>query len=78
MVNDLPPNLTTCQKEKNMGVELLPQKIRDNYEVHEWKHACAILANDFPEEWKDIIELLEQFKLCKSWINVGGVRKEDC
>lgn len=58
-----------------MGVELLPKKIRDNYEVHEWKHACAILANDFPDEWKDIIELLKQFQLCKSWITVGGGSK---
>lgn len=58
-----------------MGVELLPKQIRDNYEVHEWKHACAILANDFPDEWKDIIELLNQFQLCKSWITVGGGSK---
>lgn len=58
-----------------MGVELLPKQIRDNYEVHEWKHACAILANDFPDEWKDIIELLKQFQLCKSWITVGGGSK---
>jgi len=58
-----------------MGVELLPKQIRDNYEVHEWKHACAILANDFPDEWKDIIELLKQFQLCKSWITVSGGSK---
>lgn len=58
-----------------MGVEQLPKQIRDTYEVHEWKHACAILANDFPNEWKDIIELLTKFRLCKSWITVGGGRK---
>lgn len=58
-----------------MGVGLLPKQIRDNYEVHEWKHACAILANDFPDEWNDIIELLKQFRLCKSWITVGGGSK---
>lgn len=58
-----------------MGIELLPQTIRDKYEIHEWKHACAILANDFPEEWQDIIDLLNEFKLCKSWITVGGGRK---
>jgi hypothetical protein len=58
-----------------MGIELLPKSIQDNYEVHEWKHACAILANDFPSEWQDIIDLLNQFKLCKSWITVGGGRK---
>ena len=58
-----------------MGIELLPHKIREKYEVLEWKHACAILKNDFPNEWKDIIDLLGQFTLCKSWIAVGGGRK---
>lgn len=41
-----------------MGIELLPKTIVDKYEVHEWKHACAILKNDFPHEWQDIIDLL--------------------
>jgi hypothetical protein len=58
-----------------MGLELLPPEIIDNYEVHEWKHACAILASDFPNEWQDIIDLLAQFQLCKSWITIGGGSK---
>ena len=58
-----------------MGIELLPESIRQRYEVHEWKHASAILAIDFPAEWNDIIALLEQFQLRKSWIVVGGGRK---
>lgn len=37
-----------------MGLMLLPEFIRENYEVHEWKHACAILKEDFPQEWQDI------------------------
>jgi hypothetical protein len=58
-----------------MGIELLSQPILDNYEVHEWKHACAILSNDFPSEWKDLLDLLNNFELCKSWITVGGGSK---
>lgn len=58
-----------------MAVKLLPKFIRTNYEVHEWKHACAILAGDFPSEWKDIMDLLTQFRLCKSWIEEAGGRK---
>ena len=58
-----------------MGLELLPRFIRENYEVHEWKHACAILNRDFPKEWGDIVELLELFRLRKSWITQGGGRK---
>ncbi len=58
-----------------MGTELLPQYIIDNYEVHEWKHPCAILKSDFPDEWQDIIDLLLNFKLHKSWIEEAGGRK---
>ncbi|MDH2915379.1 MAG: BglII/BstYI family type II restriction endonuclease [Gallionella sp.] len=58
-----------------MGTELLPQYIRDNYEVHEWKHACAILKQDFPNEWNDIIEVLKNFHFRRSWLTVGGGRK---
>ena len=60
-----------------MGTDLLSSYIIENYEVHEWKHACAILVNDFPYEWADILSLLEHFKLCKSWITVGGGRKSE-
>ena len=58
-----------------MSVEDVPKYIQDNYEIHEWKHAITILKGDFPEEWKDIIKVLSNFKLNKSWIEVGGGRK---
>lgn len=58
-----------------MGVERLPAFVREHYEVHEWKHACAILETDFPSEWQDICEVLATFRLMRSWINVGGGRK---
>jgi hypothetical protein len=46
-----------------MGTELLPEHIRELYEVHEWKHACAILQSDFPDEWNDLIAVLEKFQV---------------
>lgn len=55
-----------------MGTELIPQDIRNKYEVHEWKHACAILKSDFPREWQDVIDLLRHFRLCKSSIILPG------
>lgn len=58
-----------------MSTVLIPDSIREKYEVHEWRHACAILKNDFPDEWNDILALLEQFRLCKSWITIGGGSK---
>jgi hypothetical protein len=60
-----------------MAISLLPQFIHDNYEVHEWKHACAILKEDFPQEWQDILDLLTSFRLKKSWItNPGGSKSQ--
>lgn len=58
-----------------MGTDLLPEFVHLHYEVHEWKHACAILRHDFPAEWQDIVDALVAFRFKRSWINVGGGRK---
>ena len=58
-----------------MGTELLPAFIQRHYEIHEWKHACAILKQDFPQEWQDILDVLTNFRLLRSWLTVGGGRK---
>ncbi|MEC2943467.1 MULTISPECIES: BglII/BstYI family type II restriction endonuclease [Bacillus cereus group] len=58
-----------------MGVNLLPDFIINNYEVHEWRHACAILKEDFPQEWEEVISLLDGFKLYKSDIVKAGGNK---
>jgi len=58
-----------------MTLEQIPAGIKELYEIHEWKHACAILQSDFPNEWADIIEVLSQFRLYRSWLTKGGGRK---
>ena len=58
-----------------MGIDLLPAFVRSHYEVHEWKHACAILKQDFVNEWADICDVLNGFRLHRSWLTVGGGRK---
>lgn len=58
-----------------MPIESIPLNIRDNYGIHEWKHAVAILSMDFPEEWKDILDVLASFRLKKSWVTDPGGRK---
>jgi hypothetical protein len=60
-----------------MGLEHLPTNLLDLYEVHEWKHASAILALDFPEEYGDLIDLLNLFKLTKTDIVAPGGRKSN-
>lgn len=49
--------------------------IRKNYEIHEWRHAYAILRQDFTSEYNDLCDVLTRFRLCKSYISVGGGRK---
>ena len=58
-----------------MAIEDLPDFIRENYEIYEWRHATAILAADFPEEWQEILDLLDSFRLYKEWIAEGGGNK---
>jgi hypothetical protein len=58
-----------------MALSALPPFILQHYETHEWKHACAILQQDFPSEWQDICEVFAAFRLRKSWVAVGGGRK---
>jgi hypothetical protein len=53
----------------------IPKDLLERYEIHEWKHASAILKYDFPNEWNDILDMLREFKLKKSWIVEGGGNK---
>ncbi len=48
---------------------------REHWQVREWRHACAILKTDFPQEWEDITEALTEFRLRTHQIIVGGGRK---
>lgn len=56
-------------------METLPAFIGTNYEVHEWRHASAILRHDFPDEWQDVVDVLQAFRLKKTWIVNPGGRK---
>lgn len=58
-----------------MALNELPAFILEHYEVHEWRHASAVLSTDFPSEWNDLLEVLTAFRLYKSHIAVGGGRK---
>jgi hypothetical protein len=71
---------TQKKAKRNPDSELkryLSKDLLEKYEVHEWKHACAILKSDFPSEWNDILEMLKRFKLLKSWIVTGGGNKTE-
>ena len=58
-----------------MGINLLPQEIRDTYQIEERHHACAILKTDFRDHWNDLIAVLTEFSLKRSHILKPGGRK---
>lgn len=58
-----------------LALELFPPSISDYYELHEWKHAAAILHNDFPDEWQDVDDVLSAFRLKESYFTTPGGSK---
>ena len=57
---------------EDMALNTMPPFILDHYEVREWRHASAVLSQDFRDEWEDIIDVLTEFRLPRSHIVVGG------
>jgi hypothetical protein len=55
-----------------VAISALPSFIRKHYEIHEWRHASAVLYTDFRKEWNDIIAVLTEFRVRKSAISVKG------
>ncbi len=55
-----------------MALTDFPAFIQENYELHEWRHASAILQTDFTSEFTDICNVLARFSLPKSQLLVGG------
>jgi hypothetical protein len=53
------------------------KKLHDRYEIYEWKHATAIMEGDFPNEWKDLLDMLNNFELKKTWCRKGGGNKSE-
>jgi len=56
-------------------IHLVPDDIREKYEVHEWRNACGVLTTAFPNEWADILVVLRAFTLKKSEIMTPGGNK---
>lgn len=58
-----------------MSYTFLPKKIRKNWLIYEYRHACSILRYEFPNEYFDVVDLLDSFVLKKSDIVTAGGRK---
>ena len=58
-----------------MALQDIPTDIRELYEIHEWRHASAVLVKDFPVEWAEVCQVLTNFRLLKSRVAVPGGSK---
>lgn len=56
---------------------LVPQTLRDRFEVHEWRNAAGVLKTACPAEWKDICDVLMGFQLRRSDIAAPGGAKSN-
>jgi len=53
-------------------LHLVPPDLRKAYHVHEWRNAAGILETACPNEWRDIIAVLRDFRLYRSEILTQG------
>ena len=59
-----------------MGIEKwVPADILDRYEVLNYNHAAEILAESFPEEYRDVLQALRELKVSKEEIMQPGGNK---
>ena len=52
--------------------DYIPTDIVDLYEIHDYRHASAILANEYQEEFRDICCALREFRLTRDDITQPG------
>lgn len=55
-----------------MALTRFPPAVLQKYHIEQREHACAILAQDFPAEFKDLVDCLTAFTLRKSHILTAG------
>jgi hypothetical protein len=54
---------------------LVPDDLRQDYQVQEWRNAAGVLLTAHQPEWDDILAALRDFKFLRSEVLMGGGRK---
>jgi hypothetical protein len=57
--------------------ELVPPDIQALYEIHDYRHAAAILAVEFPTEFAEICDALRQFRFTVGEVKRPGGNESD-
>jgi hypothetical protein len=55
----------------------LPSKLLDLYEIYEYRHAAAILVNEFPGEFEEICDALLAFRFTDDQVRKPGGNESD-
>lgn len=50
----------------------VPELASKGYDIYEWRNALAILRGAYPTEWQDIVEVMDRFRLCTSYLQKPG------
>ncbi len=58
-----------------MALDLLPADVRERYRIFEWRNAVSILHCDYPDQLRDIVDVLRAFQLTRTDILTPGGRK---
>lgn len=53
-------------------IQYIPEDILELYEVHDFKHAAAIISKEFPKEFKEICHALRTFRFSIENITTAG------
>lgn len=56
----------------NNWTKYIPEDIAQKYEIHDFKHAAAILFNEFKQQFDEVIHVLRQFYITKEDIIARG------
>jgi hypothetical protein len=56
-------------------LHLVPDDLKQLYDVREWRNAVGVLQTACAYEWQDIVEILSNFRLLRSEIEAAGGRK---
>ena len=55
--------------------KIFSENIRHKYLISDYRHAATILKNDFPNEFKELVDLLDVFTITHKEITTPGGRK---
>ncbi|MBQ6540835.1 MAG: restriction endonuclease [Oscillospiraceae bacterium] len=59
-----------------MSIEsYIPRSILEKFEFYDYGHALDILTSTYPDEWNDLLDCLDSFRLTKSDIKMAGGNK---